>query len=125
MGFFDSQRVQQSGALSHEVVPGNLLYAAAGLTVFAAVEQDTGISVGQVVEQSDALIDAEFGPLFNPRIETTGRIHQHRRTVAAHLVMGVDTVDFCERHIILPIGFREVWPSLDREFNYDQFPHYT
>ncbi len=95
---FDAQRIQQPGALAHEIRPGDAFDPPAGLAVFAPVEQNALEFGGQVIQQFNAFIDAEIGPFFNPRIEPARRVHQDRRSVAHDLIAGFNSVCVGKRH---------------------------
>ena len=55
--FVYSECVQQAGTLAHEIIPGDLFYPPAGQAVFTEIEQNTGISFTQVIEQADAFVE--------------------------------------------------------------------
>ena len=80
------------------MLPGDALDPAAGLAAFAAVEQDAGKTLWQMIEQFYPGVAAERRPRLDHRIEAAGRIHQQRRPGADHLITRRDAVDDRARH---------------------------
>ena len=95
--------VEQPGPLTDIMVPGNALDPSARLPVFPPVEQDAFVFLGEVVQQLDALIDPQVGPLLDPGIEPTRRIHQQGGAVAPDLISRCDPVYLCHRHKYDPL----------------------
>ena len=92
------QMVEQSFALRDVMRPGHGLEAAAGLTAFAAVEQDAGVGLRQMVEELDLGVDALRRPSLDHGVKTARRVHQDRRPGADDFIMRRDAVDVDARH---------------------------
>jgi hypothetical protein len=70
------QVLEQAFALRDIMRPGDRFDPAAGLTAFAAVEQDAGEMRRQMIEQFYLLVHAKRRPCLDHRIESAGRIHE-------------------------------------------------
>ena len=92
------QMVEQAFALRDVMRPGHGLDAAAGLAAFAAVEQDAGEVLRQMIEQLDLGVDALRRPGLDHRVEAARRVHQDRRAGADDLIARRDAVDVDARH---------------------------
>src|SRR5580704_7301178 len=98
MRALDAEMVEQSLTLGDEMPPGDALDPAAGLAAFAAVEQDAGKTLRQMIEQFYPGVAAERRPRFDHSVEAAGRVHQDRRPGADHLVTRRDAIDDRARH---------------------------
>src|SRR5580704_17207459 len=79
MRALDAEMIEQTFALGDEMPPGDALDPAAGLAAFAAVEQDAGKTLRQMIEQFYPGVAAERRPRLDHGVEAAGRVHQQRR----------------------------------------------
>ena len=93
MRALDAEMIEQPFTLGDEMLPGDALHPAARLAAFAAVEQDAGKTLRQMIEQFYPGVAAERRPRLDHRVEAAGRVHQKRRPGADHLVTRRDAVD--------------------------------
>jgi hypothetical protein len=89
----DAEMIEQAFALRDEMLPGDALDPAARLAAFAAVEQDAGKTLWQMIKQLDPGVAAERRPRLNHGVEAAGRVHQERRPGAERFVARRDAVD--------------------------------
>src|ERR1700691_5892500 len=107
MGALDAEMVEQAFALCDEMLPSQGLDPPARLAAFAAVEQDAGETLWQMIEQFYPGVTAERRPRLDGRVEAAGRVHQQRRPRADHFVARRDAVDCSSGHgsrSPLPLG---------------------
>src|SRR5580704_661164 len=73
------------------------------LAAFAAVEQDAGKTLWQMIEQFDPGVAAERRPRLDHRVEAAGRVHQQRRPGAERFVARRHAVNRDRGHAALPL----------------------